>query len=545
MNTELIIALNLAILLVAGIVIAIGTYRNEIKYRLRLKRLADSLKDKLEDTLKRNRELEEELSRARVGATAQAVGSTADTGAVDASAEAVATDVKHALNTLKQQLDLRDKKIEMLEEFKSRHSGEPGGDMDMLDSIIDGLRQELEVSRAQVESLEKDVADNRILRTRVSQLSREEGRHRSTANKLRDKLADASRSLAEMMHLSKKAESLQKDNVRLHQQVNDLSINTEHLTTERDNLSAMYNEAANKERFQRKRIAQLEQQLEAERAQSTGAAGGEATDAELQSKVDALEAELDEVRNELERTLKEKSMIETHMLAMDKAASQLDQREAEFERLKKEHETLEMHFLMDSEAKEASLQVDAGSSTLTENTAALEFAGLSESLTEDNVEFVAPKAKKSAAYASPLFLSVSEFWAKFIDDKDEAVILSTSVPNKPSRLCMWTYVFIGDEDMGIVLGVDRDLSERVASAIFDKPQREVEEDDVVDSVGEMTNIVAGFVANNLGDSRQLSAPKHIQRDELDQLMFYMKTTAEILVGTQHGRLYLGTIQKAV
>jgi hypothetical protein len=110
---------------------------------------------------------------------------------------------------------------------------------------------------------------------------------------------------------------------------------------------------------------------------------------------------------------------------------------------------------------------------------------------------------------------------------------------------MWTYVFIGDEDMGIVLGVDRDLSERVASAIFDKPQREVEEDDVVDSVGEMTNIVAGFVANNLGDSRQLSAPKHIQRDELDQLMFYMKTTAEILVGTQHGRLYLGTIQKTI
>ncbi|BFM17874.1 hypothetical protein R50073_40570 [Maricurvus nonylphenolicus] len=539
MNTELIIALNLAILLVAGIVIAIGTYRNEIKYRQRLKRLADSLKDKLEETLKRNRELEEELSRARVDATAQAVGNPED----------VEADVKHALNSLKQQLDLRNKKIEMLEEFKSRHSGEPGADTEELDSIIDGLRQELEVSRAHVESLEKDVADNRILRTRVSQLSREEGRHRSTANKLRDKLADASRNLAEMMHLSKKAEGLQKDNVRLHQQVNDLSTKTEYLTTERDNLSAMYNEAANKERFQRKRIAQLEQQLVEERAQSVNAP----TDTELQAKVEALEAELDEVRNELERTLKEKAMIETHMLAMDKAASQLDQREAEFERLKKEHETLEMHFLMDSAEDNSPLQVEVESNAVADPHVELEFEALSESLAEDNIEFVGQKttdvdprkAKHSEAYASPLFLSVSEFWAKFIDDKDEVVIVSTSVPNKPSRLCMWTYVFIGDEDMGIVLGVDRDLSERVASAIFDKPQAEVEEDDVIDSVGEMTNIVAGFVANNLGDSRKLSAPKHIQRDELDQLMFYMKTTAEILVGTQHGRLYLGTIQKTI
>lgn len=539
MNTELIIALNLAILLMAGIIIAIGTYRNEIKYRQRLKRLADSLKDKLEETLQRNRELEEELSRARVAVTSQAVKSS---GEVDA-------DVKHALNSLKQQLDVRDKKIVMLEEFKSRHAGELGSDLELLDSIVDGLRQELEVSRTQVASLEKDAADNRILRSRVSQLSREEGRHRSTANTLRDKLADASRSLAEMMHLSKKAESLQKDNVRLYREVDDLSTKTEYLITERDNLSAMFNEVSNKERFQRKHIAQLEQQLEEERAQSVYDEG----DVELQAKVEALQAELDEVRNELKRTLKEKAMIETHMLAMDKAASQLDQREAEFERLKKEHETLEMHFLMEPEVKQTALQVEVGGGDFAGSDVGLEFEALSESLAEDNIEFVAPKVvdveprkiKNSEAYASPLFLSVSEFWAKFIDDKDEVVIVSTSIPNKPSRLCMWTYVSIGNEELGIVLGVDSDLSERVASAIFDKSQADVEQADVVDSVGEMTNIVAGFVANNLGDSRELSAPKHIERDELDQLMFYMKTTAEILVGTQHGRLYLGTIEKII
>lgn len=554
MNTELIIALNLGILLLAGVIVAIGTYRHEIKYRERLKSLAQNLKQKLEEAQQRNRELEKELSRIGVVVSPPAVEANSDSE----------SGLSHAVTSLKKQLQMRDKKIALLENFKKKRTDIPEADAELLNDVIGGLRQELELSRDQIEVLEREVADTRILRSRVSVLSQEEDRHRSMANKMRDKLKDASHRLSDMMHLSKKAENLQRDNVKLDARVTELSGKTANLTVERDKLSAMLNEVSNKERFQRKRITQLERALEQAHSNQVSAEQRNAeppeTDADLLAKIEALESELEEVRGELERTLKEKAMIETHMVAMDSAATTLEQKEEEFERLKKEHETLELHFLMEDNENKGSTIVDTRELPDTQQGFAMELedALLDEGNEPPVLTTVADeepvvlhkdtdprKIKNSEAYASPLFLSVSEFWAKFIDANDEVVILSTSVPHKPSRLCMWTYVSIGNEDLGIILGLDYDLSRRVSSVLFDKTESELAEEDVADSIGEMTNIVAGFVANNLGDRRVLSAPKLVTRDEIDQLSFYMKTSAEILVGTQHGRLYLGTIKKSV
>jgi Chemotaxis phosphatase CheX len=558
MNTELIIALNLAILLLAGVIVAIGTYRHEIKYRQRLKSLAQNLKEKLEEAQQRNRELEQELSKAGVAASPSVIETNSDCD----------TGLSHAVTSLKKQLQVRDKKIALLEDFKNKRTDIPEADAELLNDVIEGLKQELELSRDQIEVLEREVADTRILRSRVSVLSQEEDRHRSMANKMRDKLKDASNRLSDMMHLSKKAENLQRDNVKLDARVTELSGKTANLTVERDKLSAMLNEVSNKERFQRKRITQLERaldqvhsdQVKVEQRNAEPPETDAGSDAELVAKIEALESELEEVRGELERTLKEKAMIETHMVAMDNAATTLEQKEEEFERLKKEHETLELHFLMEDDENKGSSIVDTRELPAAQQGFAME---LEDTLLDDGNEppvlmTVADeesvvvhkdadprKIKNSEAYASPLFLSVSEFWAKFIDANDEVVILSTSVPHKPSRLCMWTYVSIGNEELGIILGLDYDLSRRVSSALFDKAESELAEEDVADSIGEMTNIVAGFVANNLGDRRVLSAPKLVSRDEIDQLSFYMKTSAEILVGTQHGRLYLGTIKKSV
>ncbi len=559
MNTELIIALNLAILLLAGVIVAIGTYRHEIKYRKRLKSLAQNLKEKLEEAQQRNRELEQELSRAGVAASPPAIEANSDSD----------SGLSHAVTSLKKQLQVRDKKIALLEDFKNKRTDIPKADAELLNDVIEGLKQELEFSRDQIEVLEREVADTRILRSRVSVLSQEEDRHRSMANKMRDKLKDASNRLSDMMHLSKKAENLQRDNVKLDARVTELSGKTANLTVERDKLSAMLNEVSNKERFQRKRITQLERaldQVHSNQAHSNQVKAEQRnaepveSDAELVAKIEALESELEEVRGELERTLKEKAMIETHMVAMDNAATTLEQKEEEFERLKKEHETLELHFLMEDDENKGSSIVDTRELPAAQQGFAME---LEDTLLDDDNEppvlmTVADeesvvihkdadprKIKNSEAYASPLFLSVSEFWAKFIDANDEVVILSTSVPHKPSRLCMWTYVSIGNEELGIILGLDYDLSRRVSSVLFDKPESDLVEEDVADSIGEMTNIVAGFVANNLGDRRALSPPKLVTRDEIDQLSFYMKTSAEILVGTQHGRLYLGTIKKLI
>ncbi|GAA5316087.1 MAG: hypothetical protein AseanaTS_12920 [Candidatus Pelagadaptatus aseana] len=547
MNTEAIIAINLGIFLVAAIIIGIGTYRQELKYRNRLKKLVHDLKDRLDEALQRNRELEGRLTNSASTASEPEQKH-------DVSREA---GMNHALNSLRQQLQMRDQKIKLLEEYSSRAPGDD--DKQLLGAIVDDLRQELDSSRAHVESLERDVADTSILRSRVSQLSKEEGRHRSIANTLRQKLDEARSRLSEVLHLSKRSERLQEDNQRLGDRVDELSSKAVHLTAERDSLSAMYNELSNKESYQRKQIEMLEQQLES--AYTPQEQNEPVTDSELQARVEELEAELDEVRNELERTLKEKTMVETHMISMDKAASKLDQREEELQRLKKEHETLEMHFLMDQEQRETSASSTAGADKAVGDSGELDFEALEQAIKQDNVEFVGQrvgspkqqnieviekspnKLKNTDAYDSPLFSSISEFWEKFIDANEEVAIISTAVPNKPSRLSLWTYVWIGDEDLGIILGLDRDLSERVTAVLFDKEEANLQEDEVVDSVGEMTNIVAGFVANNLGDSRKLSAPKHIQREELDQLMFYMKTSAEILVGTQSGRLYLGTIEK--
>jgi hypothetical protein len=554
MNTELIIALNLAILLLAGVIVAVGTYRHEIKYRKRLKSLAQNLKEKLEETQQRNRELEQELSKAGVAVSPPVIEANSDSD----------SDLSHALTSLKKQLQVRDEKIALLEEFKNKRTDIPDADAELLNDVVEGLKLELELSRDQIEVLEREVADTRILRSRVSVLSQEEDRHRSMANKMRDKLKDASHRLSDMMHLSKKAENLQRDNVKLDARVTELSGKTANLTVERDKLSAMLNEVSNKERFQRKRITQLERALDQVhsdqvKAEQRNAEPPEA-DADLLAKIEVLESELEEVRGELERTLKEKAMIETHMVAMDNAATTLEQKEEEFERLKKEHETLELHFLMEDTENKGSTIVDARGLPAAQQgfTVELEDALLDEGNEPPVLTTVADeesvgihkdgdprKIKNSEAYASPLFLSVSEFWAKFIDAKDEVVILSTSVPHKPSRLCMWTYVSIGNEELGIILGLDYDLSRRVSSVLFDKIESDLAEEDVADSIGEMTNIVAGFVANNLGDRRVLSAPKLVTRDEIDQLSFYMKTSAEILVGTQHGRLYLGTIKKSV
>lgn len=375
MNTETIVAINLGIFLVAGLIIGIGTYRQEKQYRERLKRLVHDLKDKLDDALQKNRELERQLSNS----------SDSPVQKQDVSREA---GVNHAINSLRQQLQQRDHKIKLLEEFSNRNAGDD--DQGVLGDIVHDLRHELDVSKAHVEELERELADTSILRARVSQLSKQEGHHRSMANTLREKLDEARRRLADVLHLSKKSKSLQQDNEMLGDRVDELASKNIHLTAERDSLSAMYNELANKESYQRKQIEMLEQRLQKARLPENDSDAQEEplTDAELQARVEELEAELDEVRNELERTLREKSMVETHMISMDQAASQLDQREEELERLKKEHETLEMHFLMDQSQDQDALADDTYDNSSVSEATDMDFAGLEEALREDNVEFV-------------------------------------------------------------------------------------------------------------------------------------------------------------
>jgi hypothetical protein len=377
--------------------------------------------------------------------------------------------------------------------------------------IIDKLQHDLKINQRVIRQLEGKLREGQDKDGRIAVLEETERRLRARVDQLKKNKEQAAALADGLKKSNEKKQALIRDNEMLKRNIKSLSNASKEQLATINEISSELERATNLEQHQRRVISGLEIKLQLEKS-TTNDSGA----------VAELEEQLQHTSETLERTLKEKEIIEYHLLDMDKALEDIKETEAALERARKEIETLEMYF-PDSEpfvatgntTKETEVYQPLPQLTITEE--------------EDPELFTAINDNR-------LFGILQEFWMTL--DTPPLQLVSENNISRPKNLSYWTKTPIHNDEYFIAIGTNERLTETLSKAMFNKTVATLEDSDLKDSLGELGNVIAGTLANELNPEYVVGMSKHINNDDIDLELKNVAIAAEILMKANEQPLYI-------
>ncbi len=96
----------------------------------------------------------------------------------------------------------------------------------------------------------------------------------------------------------------------------------------------------------------------------------------------------------------------------------------------------------------------------------------------------------------------------------------------------------------ILLGIDPGLALQLTSNMFGKPEPAVEDADIIDAVGEISNIIAGSVKTEFALEDSMESPQLINKPALVDLLAHYSIETEVLALSTNRPFYTALISHA-
>ena len=271
-----------------------------------------------------------------------------------------------------------------------------------------------------------------------------------------------------------------------------------------------------------------------------------------------LEQEIDDLKKELERTNREKELIEKHLLNMDKSLDDVDNVEEQLTRAQLEIETLEKYVAifddqLDEQNDNSKIEnlddedLDDEDVAMMSGDEAVDLISTHDSGSEDTIEDMRtlPQSRTITNVADDhdhdndsysIFPYVQEFYTKFINTS----VTESDISVSQEDLSNWIHIGIGD-GATLAVGFSKGMANYIANELF-KPEGEPSGAEIKDAMGEFANVVAGGLAVDFFDGGSLAIPEHITAEDNQQIFAF--TAVEKETGaTKHGNsVYIGLVR---
>lgn len=361
------------------------------------------------------------------------------------------------------------------------------------EKIIADLQDDLNKSRHAMKRMEQEIASGNGQSARIFALEEAEYKLRNENTLLHKN----GQQIAEKLELrNQQIKHLKGNNTKLKKALASLTHASKEQLAIINKLHAQVERAEQLENHQRELISNLEARLSEEKTLGNDL-----------EKVNAMEAELESLKDTLQRTLIEKEFIEEHMIELDDSLEKAKETEVALARAQKEIASLEKHF-PEFEPKTTETTLIAVPSFTTD------IAELNNIM--DNHR---------------LFGSIQEFWMTL-----ELPPL-TQVEQKPIPVPDtddWVHIVIGEDDYSVLLSLNPKLTGIVSKAIFNSHESKHSPQD---TTGELCNIIAGTLATELDNNFSISVPKHINHEESQAFVKNNNIISEVLLRTKQKDIY--------
>lgn len=393
----------------------------------------------------------------------------------------------------------------------SDSSGEVMANHQETQKIIDKLQHDLKINQRVINQLEIKLREGQDKDGRIAVLEETENRLRTRIAQLKQNKEQAAVLADGLKKANDKQKSLIRDNDKLKRNIKELSNASQEQLATIHKISSELEKATQLERHQRNIISDLEVKLHSEKSTTNDS-----------SVVAELEEQLQKTSETLERTLKEKEFIESHIVEMDKALDQTKETEEALERARKEIETLEMYF-PDFEPSESGDEL----ATNQDGHEPLPQLTVNE---EDDPELFA------AISDNRLFGILQEFWMTL--DTPPLQLVNENNIRRPKNLNYWVKTSIHNDEYFVTIGTNDHLIEVLSKAMFDKTVAALEDSDLKDSLGELGNVIAGTLANELNPDYVVGISKHITNNDIDNELANVAIASEVFMTANNHPLYI-------
>lgn len=381
--------------------------------------------------------------------------------------------------------------------------------------IIEKLKHDLLINQRVVSQLETKLRDGTDKDGRIAVLEETEKRLRGRIQSLKQNQEQTVILAEGLRKANEKKQALIKDNEKLKRNIKELSNASQEQLATINKISSEVEKLSNLEEHQRNIISSLEIKLQSEKTGTNDV-----------TKVSELEKELQHLSDTLDRTLREKEFIESYLLELDKTLEASKETEEALERAQKEIETLEMYFpefenTSSSNAKESLEETHEPLQKLSINP-------------EQEPELF------SIISDNRLFGVLQEFWMTL--DTPPLNLISESDIARPKNLEHWLTTEIGGDQFQITIGASKDLTHTLAKAMFQQAAEAENEHNLKDALGELGNVIAGTLANELNPDFNVGISEHLNTTDAENSLLNTSVAAEVLINANRQPLYIALVK---
>jgi myosin heavy subunit len=384
--------------------------------------------------------------------------------------------------------------------------------------IVNKLQNDLKISQRNIKQLESKLREGLDKDGRIAILEETERRLRERLTIFK-KNKDQAAILADgLRKANEKNQKLRADNDKLKLNIKTLAAASQEQLATISKITAELEKVSRLERHQRKVIEDLEVKIKQEKILDINP-----------EEVLALEKQLQHVNETLERTLREKEFVESHLLEMDKSLQNSKETEAALERARKEIETLEMYFPELEASSEAKAQEK--NKTPTEVHKALPQLTINP---DEQPELY------SIVNDNRLYGILQEFWVTL--DTPPLQLMAEQNIQRPKNLLYWVKTSIHNDEYYVVIGAGKKLTQTLATAMFSKADHALSDGDLKDALGELGNVLAGTLANELNADYIVGISTHVNDNDMEAQLQEVAIATEVLMIANEQPLYIALVK---
>ncbi|MBX2807224.1 MAG: chemotaxis protein CheX [Cellvibrionaceae bacterium] len=379
--------------------------------------------------------------------------------------------------------------------------------------IIAQLQLDLSHSQATIGELENTLQQNHHKDERIAILEKNEQRLHERVNSLKNSQSQLTQLAEGLRAANEKNKSLSTENTKLKNNLKILgNVSKEQLATI-SKISAELDKASKLEQHQQQLILQLKDKLIDARKKDNN-----------HDQVSALELELKELSATLERTLREKDFIESHLIEMDKSLEKTKETEQALRKAQAEIEKLGEKF--------PDLKKNEDMGTQTADTT----SETCKPLPQLRITATAQPALYEIVNDNRLFGILQEFWMTL--DTPPLQLVAEAPVERPNNLQHWIKTAIADDEFLVLIGASQALITSLTRAMFNKVDHNTTENEQQDALGELGNIIAGNLANELNPDYIVGIPEPLEDDKLIEQLQQLHIATEVLANAGKQPLYL-------
>jgi hypothetical protein len=382
--------------------------------------------------------------------------------------------------------------------------------------LIEKLENDLASSQGLIKSMEAKLREGQDKDSRIAILEETEQRLRKRVDSLKNGEKKALLLADGLKKSNAKNQKLKSDNEILKRNIKELAnVSQEQMATIRK-INDELERVSRLEKHQRSVIDDLEKQIR----KSSNETGVDNTE-----ELKALEDQLNHVNETLERTIREKEFVESHLMEMDKSLQNAKETEAALERARKEIETLEMYFPEFSDE-------DVDSAKTAEDT--------HEPLPRLDIQAEGNPELINVVEDNRLFGILQEFWMTL--DTPPLQLVSESNIARPKNLDHWVKTSVHNDEFFVTIGANQELINSLAKAMFNHTDNTINDKDIKDALGELGNMIAGTLCNELNPEYVVGISEHIATEDIEAHLSKVAIASEILVTATNHPLYINLVK---